>query len=218
MQRLSSEQRESLQAAVSRYHAALPGSPAEEYLDQRGLAEFEDLGKYRFGYVEDPLPEHEQYRGKLAIPYLRWHPRYGWTCVSMRFRALDDSTPKYLTVAGDRPRLYNTNALNIPRPDAGITEGEIDAVTASLAGLPTVGIPGANAWQDYWAELFRGYRTVYIFTDGDAPGQKLGRKLTKQLPNAKVIPCPEGEDVNSILTGQGIEALQALWGRNKEKD
>ena len=216
MQRLSQERRESLQAAVSRYHAALPGSPAEEYLAQRGLGSFEGLGKFRFGYVEDPYPEHEIHRGKLAIPYLRHHPRYGWTCVSMTFRSLDGSKPKYASLSGDRPRLYNTHALNDPMPDAGITEGEIDAITASLAGLPTVGVPGATSWQDHWAELFRGYRTVYIFTDGDSPGEKMGRQLAKQLPNAKVIPCPEDKDVNDILNEQGIEALQALWSREEK--
>lgn len=215
MQKLSEERRQSLQAAVSRYHAAFPESPAEEYIGQRGLGEFEGLGKFRFGYVEDPFPEHEKHRGKLAIPYLRRHPRHGWTCVSIRFRALGDEKPKYATLSGDKPRLYNTQALNVPSPDVGITEGEIDAVTASLAGLPTVGIPGANSWQPHWPELFRGYRTVYVFTDGDDPGEKLGRQIAKQLPNARIIPCPEGEDVNSILTDKGIDALQALWGKGE---
>lgn len=217
MQRLSQERRKSLIDAVSMFHAALPGSPAEEYLAQRGLGSFEELDKFRFGYVEDPPPEFEKYQGKLAIPYLRRHPRHGWTCVSIRFRALEpEQKPKYATMSGDRPRLYNTQALNVPSFDVGITEGELDAVTASLAGLPTVGIPGANSWQDHWAELFRGYRTVFVFTDGDDPGEKLGRQLAKQLPNARVIPCPAGEDINSLLVNEGIETLQALWGGNEE--
>lgn len=216
MQRLSKEQRESLQQAVSKYHAALPGSPAEEYLAQRGLAKFDGLSKFRFGYVEDPDPEHEKYRGKLAIPYLRRHPRHGWTVVSIRFRALDDSTPKYLTLSGDKPRLFNTQALTEPTMTVGITEGELDACTATLAGLPTVGIPGATSWQEHWRELFLGYKAVLVFTDGDDAGDKLGRKLGKTLPNARVIPCPEGEDMNSLLTGRGVEAVQALWGGNEE--
>lgn len=213
MQKLSQQRRELLEEAVSRYHATLPGSPAESLLDQRGLGSFDGLHKFKFGYVDDPLPEHENHRGKLAIPYLRWHPRYGWTCVSMRFRAIDpEHKPKYATMAGDQPRLFNTPALNLSSPDVGITEGEIDAATAHLAGLPTVGIPGANSWRPHWAELFRGYRTVFVFTDGDDPGEKLGRQLGKQLPNARVIPCPPGEDVNSILTSQGVDALRSLWG------
>lgn len=211
MTRLSESQRESLKTAVSRYHSALAGSPAEEYLDQRGLGVFEDLSKYRLGYVEDPLPEHEKHRGKLAIPYLRRHPRYGWMTIQIRFRALDGSKPKYASVAGDGPRLYNTQALNHPGLEVGIAEGEIDALTATLAGLPTVGVPGANTWQPHWPELFRGYKTVHVFTDGDDPGEKMGRAIAKTLPNARVIPCPEGKDINDIFTEEGVETLRGLW-------
>lgn len=216
MQRQSERHKKSLQEAVSKYHASLPGSPAEEYLSSRGL-ELEQVSKYRFGWVEDPEPEHEQHRGKLAIPYLRWHPRHGWTCISMRFRAIDpEQKPKYASLAGDSPHLYNTQALTIPSADCGITEGEIDAVTASLAGLPTVGVPGASSWQPFWRELFLGYRTVYILADGDEPGEKLGHKIAKQLPNARLIVAPDGEDVNSLYQAEGIERIQALWGGNEE--
>lgn len=93
----------------------------------------------------------------------------------------------------------------------GVSEGEIDAVTATVAGLPTVGVPGATSWQDHWCEMFRGYKNVFVFTDGDAPGEKLGRTISKGLDNARIIHMPDGEDVNSILNTQGEEALQRLW-------
>lgn len=211
MQKLSKSQRESLQRAVTTYHSNLAGSPAEEFLNSRSL-DPSLLEKFRFGYVEEPLPGHEMHQGKLAIPYLRRHPRHGWTCVSIRFRALDNETkPKYASLAGDRPRVYNTLALTEPVLDVGIAEGELDAVSATLAGLPTVGIPGASSWQSYWRELFLGYRTVYVFTDGDEPGEALGRRIGKDLPNAKVIHCPSGEDVNSIYANHGAEELQKYW-------
>lgn len=210
MTTLSQSQRESLTQAVSRYHAALPGSPAEEYLVSRGL-EPDLVERFRFGYAEDPLPEHEAHRGKLVIPYLRKHPRHGWSCVSLRFRSLDGSKPKYASLHGDRPRLYNTQALNAPGLEVGIAEGELDSVSASVCGLPTVGVPGAASWQQHWSELFRGYRTVHVFTDGDEAGEKLGRQLAKQLPNARVVPCLPGEDINSILVNQGEDAVRALW-------
>ena len=215
LERLSQSQRELLQRAVSKYHAKLPGSPAEEFLNSRGLPP-EEVAGYRFGYVDDPLPEHEQYRGKLAIPYLRKHPRTGWSCVSIRFRTLEpEGKPKYQSMAGDRPRLYNTEKLTLPYPDVGITEGEIDAVTASLSGLPTVGIPGSQMWQDYWRELFLGYRNVFVFTDGDEPGMKLGHTIATALPNARVITCPPGEDINSLWVTRGPEAVKELWRTNE---
>lgn len=208
MERQSESQRESLKEAVSRYRAALPGSPAEEFLNQRGLGAFEGLDKFRFGYVEDPLPEHEKHRGKLAIPYLRCHPRHGWTVAQIRFRALGDSKPKYASEAGAKPRVYNTQALAQPGLVVGICEGELDAVTATLAGLPTVGIPGSNTWQSHWPEMFKGYHEVLVFTDGDEPGEKMGRTIAKSLTNTRVIPCADGEDINDILTLHGLEALR----------
>lgn len=211
MERLSESQRASLQQAVTAYHAQLPGSPAEEHLKARGLYHddlLEQTAKFRLGYVGDPLPGFENYQGMLAIPYLRKHPRHGWGCVSIRFRNLEESGPKYRTMPGDRPRLFNTPALNLNVREVGITEGEFDAVAATVCGLPTVGVPGAQSWKPHFAELFRGYENVYVFTDGDDAGDQFGESVAKTLLNSKIIPCPPGEDINSLLIDGGIPAVR----------
>lgn len=211
MERLSESQRNTLQQAVTEFHAQMPDSPAEEHLTHRGLYQSdlqEQVERFRLGYVGDPLPGFEKYQGMLAIPYLRVHPRHGWGCVSIRFRRLGETGPKYRTMPGDRPRLYNTNALNLNVRDVGITEGELDAVTASVCGLPTVGVPGAQSWKPHFAELFRGYRTVYVFTDGDTAGEQFGETIGSQLSNSKIIPCPPGEDINSLLIDGGVETVR----------
>ncbi|QFG10426.1 DNA primase [Mycobacterium phage Anthony] len=210
MQRLSASQKSFLRAATERYRKALPGSPAEEYLETRGLgwpSIRDEMDKFMLGYVGDPLPGHEQYQGCLAIPYLRWSQEHGWAVVSLRYRRLDDAKPKYMTQAGDRPRLYNTLALLKDSPIIAITEGEIDAMTAQVCGIPTVGVPGATSWQPYFREPFLGYRDVYILADGDEPGMKFANTLAKTLPNSNVIPCPPGEDVNSLVIAGGPQAL-----------
>ena len=161
--------------------------------------------------MEDPLPEHVKYRGMLAIPYLRWHPRFGWGTVDIRFRSLDGSKPKYLTVPGSRPRVYNTNALMKGGLEVGVCEGEIDAATLTVAGMPTAGLPGATSWQDHWAPLFEGYQRVNVFTDGDDAGDKLSRQLAKILPNTRVIRFPDGEDANSVFQELGAEGLRKYW-------
>lgn len=210
MPRRSEQQRESLNRLVSKYHESLAGSPAEEYLAQRGLS-LSDVEKHRIGYVTDPPPEHSQYEGRLVIPYLRWHPRFGWSTVTMRFRALDGEKPKYQSLKGDHPRLYNTRALMEGGLEVGIAEGEIDAITASLCGMPTVGAPGSTSWQDHWTPLFEGYRTVHVFVDGDEAGDRFASGLAKQLPSVRVIPFPPGEDVNSTFVNEGKEGLERLW-------
>ncbi|MGW6624250.1 toprim domain-containing protein [Nocardia sp. NPDC055002] len=173
----------------------------------------EKMDRFMLGYVVDPLPGHEMYKGMLAIPYLRWSQEHGWAVVAIRFRCIEDHSckalrhGKYQTMPGDRPRLYNTMALLETSPIIAITEGEIDAITASVCGIPTVGVPGATSWQQHFREPFLGYREVFILADGDEPGLDFAKGIAKSLPNGKVIPCPPGEDVNSLVSKQGPKAL-----------
>ncbi|QLF84626.1 DNA primase [Mycobacterium phage Gail] len=204
MQKLSESQRTYLMEAATRYRSSLPGSPAAEYLASRGIPLATPFG---LGFVDEPLPGHELYRGCLAIPYMRWSPWRGWSAASIRFRRLDDGKPKYMTLPGDKPRLFNTNALTNYSRDMAITEGEIDAITAELAGIPTVGVPGAQMWKPHFRELFLGYRNVNILADGDEPGLEFAKQVAKTLPNARIIPMPDGEDVNSLVMSQGKDAL-----------
>lgn len=208
---LSESQRSFLAEATQRYRLAYPGSLAEDHMASRGLANPEAQGKFGLGYVEDPHPGHEMFRGWMAIPYMRYSEWRGWSVASIRFRCLDDHDHKghgkYMTVAGDKPRLFNTIPLLEQHVSVAITEGEIDAMTAQMCGIPTVGVPGAQAWQPHFRELFLGYREVFIFADGDEPGMQFANTVAKSLPNAKVIPSPTGEDVNSIYTKWGKDAL-----------
>lgn len=143
----------------------------------------------------------------MAIPYMRHSPWRGWSVASIRFRKLDGSEPKYLTMPGDKPRIYNTVAMTQYSKDISICEGEIDTITAELAGVPAVGIPGAAMWKPFFRELFLGYRNVNILADGDEAGMAFASTVAKSLPNARIIPMPEGEDVNSLVYHQGEYAL-----------
>lgn len=214
MKRLSESQKLFLREATEKYHANLEGSAADEYLRSRGLgfqSTKEALDKFMLGFVADPLPGHEMFKGFLAIPYLRWSQEHGWAVVSIRFRCLEDHDHKghgkYMTVAGDRPRLYNTLALLKDSPRIAITEGEIDAITAQVCGIPAVGVPGSQAWQPYFREPFLGYRNVYVLADGDDAGMTFAHTVAGSLPNAKIIPSPAGEDVNSFVMHSGVQAL-----------
>jgi DNA primase len=127
--------------------------------------------------------------------------------VSIRYRRLDDKKPKYMTKAGDQVWMYNTAALVKHSPLVAITEGEIDAITAQLCGVPAVGVPGSQMWKPYFRELFVGYRDVFILSDGDEAGMQFATGVAKTLPNAKVIPMPAGLDVNQLVIERGREAL-----------
>jgi hypothetical protein len=60
-----------------------------------------------------------------------------------------------------------------------VVEGEIDAISATLAGFPAVAVAGVNAWKPYFSRCFDGIGTVVICTDNDAKedGSNQGRNL-----------------------------------------
>lgn len=157
------------------------------------------------------MPGHDMYRGMLAIPYIRRATDSQWSVVSIRFRCIQDHEHhghgKYNTTPGDKPRMYNTVALTQEDDRIAITEGELDAITATACGIPAVGLPGASVWQDYFRDPFLGYETVSILADGDDPGMRFAQNIAKQLPNAIIVPMPAGQDVNSIFLNEGKKAL-----------
>lgn len=211
----SASHRESLKKAVSKYHQALPGSPAEEYLESRGLP-LDKIERFRLGYVSEPEVGHEQYRGRLSIPYLRRNVSGVWSVVSMKFRHLEGcSQPgkKYLGLPGDPDKLFNTIDAIDHEDYIAITEGELDAVAASAFGIPAVGVSGATKWRPHWTEIFLGYESVFALTDGDEPGLEFGVALAQKLGNVKIIPMDPGEDVNSMIQLYGVDKVLERMGR-----
>jgi hypothetical protein len=210
MPKLSAGQLTFLRGATSRYHRTLAGSPAEEYLADRDLADA--AGPFRLGYVAEPLPGHETYAGMLAIPYLR-RSVSGWSVVSMRFRCIEDHEHrghgKYMSLPGDPPRLFNTLALQSDSDVVGLEEGELDAISLTLCGVPAVGAPGAESWKPHWTLPFLGFEAVYALTDGDEAGRRFGHARAKELPNLKIVPSAPGEDVNSEMIRHGREYIRS---------
>lgn len=212
---LSSQARTAMEEAAATYAAQL-SEDALEYLVGRGLADAVDSA--RLGQVCDPLPGHEQYRGRLCIPFLSPNG-----VVALRFRALDDSKTKYLSMPGAQPRIYNVNALHTGSPVIAICEGEFDALALTLAGLPAVGVPGASSWQKHYPRVFADFARVFIITDNDVhevtneagekelapnPGQRLAEQIAKQVRNSTVIVPPPNVDVSDWLLRDG--ALEVL--------
>lgn len=156
------------------------------------------------GYVDDPIPGHEQYRGMLAIPYLR-----PGDCATIRFRCILDHEHvghgKYNTTAGDHPWLYNTAALS--GDIVGIAEGELDAISASRV-LPTVGVPGVSTWQPHWDRLFDGHKKIVVLADGDEPGHRFASELGQRLNNVVRYEFAAGEDVTDFVLRCGVEKLE----------
>lgn len=203
---LSQSARESLEEAVAKYadqvHLAGP------YLQSRGITR-EAAATTRLGYVAEPLVGHEQYTGRLAIPFLS-----PTGVVDIRFRSItDDDSPKYLSRPGADTHLYNVLAFQEDSDIIAVCEGEIDTITTHyLSGIPAVGLSGANGWKNWYARAFMDYRKVLVLCDGDQPGRDLGKKIAQQIDVATVVSMPDGQDVNSMYLAEGPDGIRKRVG------
>lgn len=211
----SSSLREFYTSATDAYAAALMSNGAAvSYLKKRGLSE-DSARSFKLGVVESPFPGHEQYVGRLVVPY---QTLAGVCGASFRCIAHEDCKPihndKYQWPAGLTRRMFNTPALDIDSPVIAVCEGEMDAMTAQQAGIPAVGIPGVKAWQKFWARCLMGYATVYILADHDdsGEGQEMAQTIAQSVSTARIVTMPEGHDVNSFVLEQGPQALMKKLG------
>lgn len=204
--KLTVEQRISLEYATAQYEQNL--HLAGGYLSKRGFDE-ETASSFRLGVVVSPVPGDENFVGRLAIPYIT---RAG--VVDIRFRCIEDhdckaiDCKKYLGHPGWPLRLFNVEALFAAEDFIILTEGEMDAMIATQAGLPAVGVPGTGGWKPHFNRIFEDYQRVYLFADGDEPGRKFGARLSSDI-GAIVVSMPDGEDVNSAYLKFGEDYLRS---------
>ena len=196
--RLSSSQKNFLLQATQRYAAKI--ELAEQYLLSRQLS-VEEARVFHLGVVEDPLPGHEAYVGRLAIPYITPSG-----VVDIRFRGINNEDPKYMGLVGAKTTMFNTQACFVADKYICVTEGEFDCIMMSVKTLhPTIGIPGANNWKPHYAKILDDFDTVIVLADGDAAGLEFGKKISRELGNVNIVSMPEGEDVNSMMIKKGSD-------------
>lgn len=205
---LSVDARNLLEEAASLYQQAV--DHVGPYLASRGITR-QVADTVRLGYVtpDNAMVGHEQYVGRLSIPFLTPSG-----CIDIRWRSItDDDSPKYLSRAGADPHLYNVLAFQEDSDVIAICEGEIDTITAHyLCGIPTVGLPGANSWKPFYSRAFADYRKVLVLSDGDQAGRDLGKRIAQQIDVAMVVSMPDGQDVNSIYMSEGIDGVRKRVG------
>ena len=198
----SALQKELLGKAAQKYSESI--HLAEDYLRQRGIP-LEVARLARFGVVAEPEVGHEQYQGRLSIPYVT---KTG--VVDLRFRSLNPAVePKYMGLTGADTKMYNVLDIERASDFIGVCEGELDTLTMSACvGIPCVGVPGANSWKKHYTRLLADFERVFIFADGDQPGREFASSLARELP-VTVVQFPDGEDVNSFYIAHGAEAIRA---------
>lgn len=203
---LSAELRKSLEQATLKYMGSL--SVAEAYLESRGIT-LEVAAGFGLGVVAEPMAGHDIFEGRLAIPYLT-----NSGPVNMKFRCIryhDCKTvgcPKYIAWPGLGSNIYGVQAYAQAEDILCVTEGELDALTLNMLGIPAVGIPGADNWKAHWSDVLSDFAIVLVFSDGDKAGQDFAKRLIQEV-HAINIRMPEGEDVNSMYLKEGPQYLRS---------
>lgn len=198
--RLSNSQRQFLLQATHQYASQI--HLATDYLATRNLS-VEEAQRFHLGVVKDALPGHEQYIGRLAIPYVTPSG-----VVDIRFRSMNGADPKYMGIPGAKTSMFNAQTVLTASDYICVTEGEIDCITVSTKTVhPAVGIPGANNWKPFYAKILDDFDTVIVLADGDTPGLDFGKKISRELGNVNIVQMPEGHDVNSIVMLEGAEFI-----------
>lgn len=194
---------------------------AQEYLKTRGFTE-QVAAQWRLGLVTSPPVGAENQRGRLCIPYLT---EAG--VVNARFRCLRDHKcseavlftdpetgkpvhcQKYKGFEGWNTNLFNVMDLSKPSDAICVTEGELDAITLSMCGIPAVAVPGATNWHKHFPRCLDDFAKVFTFGDGDKAGRGLNKKLINDV-RAVPVRMPKGEDCNSLFMKGGADALRRL--------
>lgn len=222
----SSEQRIFFEQAVSQYQKDLvTDTNAQAYLLSRGIGP-ETAATFRLGVVANPLLGHEQFRGRLCIPYLT-----PGGVVTFSFRCLQDHVcketvlwrdpkgtehycPKYKAPEGEDRTLYNVKSFGAEGDVIYICEGEIDALTLSVCGFPAIAVPGVKQWKPHFTRCFADYQDggqIYCVADGDDAGRQLSHFLAVEI-KARPIRPPRGEDCNSIYVKGGEDGIRRWLG------
>jgi DNA primase len=196
----SQSQKDLLRKATTRYAANI--FQAQDYLASRGIP-MEAARLAQLGVVVEPEIGHEQYAGRLSIPYIT---KTG--VVDLRFRSLNPAVePKYMGLTGAETRMYNVLDVDKANDIIGVCEGELDTLTMSACvGIPCVGVPGANSWKKHYTRLLADFQRVFVFADGDQPGTEFARSLARELP-VTIVQMPDGGDVNSVYVAEGADFI-----------
>ncbi len=160
---------------------------------------------------------YDRFRNRLMFPI---YSDYG-EVIAFSGRTLGDDPAKYVnspeTPIFTKGRvlfgLHQTKRAILDADEAVVCEGQVDCIAAFEAGVTNVIAPQGTAFTEQQARLVRQFAgTAVLCFDSDAAGRKaVDRSLPALLAKGvavKVARMPAGEDPDSLIQKEGVEAFR----------
>ena len=188
-------------------HLDARGIPEEAYrhIGIRSVEDRREWERLRSGYFDAELQDAGLLgRGRDGETYpVPW--RFPVLVIPYVYRADDDlidlvrfrdlsghpETPKYLSPLGLTPTDPWGWHCYAPKPEwchdtLYICEGEIDAISMQVAGMASIGCPGAAVWQDEWAGHCRYWPRIVVVGDDDEAGRKFCTRVANSFRHHRI--------------------------------
>lgn len=189
---------------------------ALKYLREDRHLTADTIGKYQLGYMDNSFTAAMKRQGyglsdlraaglvgensnrplfidRIVIPYFNRE-----NIVTLRGKKIGGNT---MQVRGVSLGLFAVDNVRAHEGDIYLCEGEVDTMYLDQLGYPSVGIPGAESFQETWATWFEKARRVFILLDADEAGIRGAEKI-KQILGAKAriveLPVPDNEETTDV--------------------
>ena len=169
----------------------------------------------------DTKRRYDRFRDRIIFPI---HDSRG-RIIGFGGRVLGDDKPKYLnspeTAVFHKGQelygLYEARKYNRQLNEIIVVEGYMDVIALAQQGLRNaVATLGTATSEEHIKRLFRVVPSILFCFDGDNAGRKAAwRALEATLSNlkdghqARFLFVPDGEDPDSLIRSEGLEAFQA---------
>ncbi|WP_446744705.1 DNA primase [Silvibacterium acidisoli] len=190
-------------------------------------------GLFSFKEQEDgsPGPLYSRFRKRVTFPIANESGKV----IAFTARALesgDKAGPKYMN-SPETPLyikgnvLFNLDKARQPMREANfglLVEGQMDCISAFLAGIPNVMATSGTAFTEAQVRLLRRYTTrVIVNFDPDTAGANAAEKsislLTEEGFEVKVVTLEGGLDPDRYIRERGVkEYMTALRGARRHQD
>lgn len=152
-------------------------------------------------------------RPAIAIPYLDKNGNKTAVRYRLQLGKGEGKDDRFRWRTGDKVSLYGLSFQHGNSTFSLLVEGESDTQTGLQAGLQTLGIPGANLWDDERdAVHFDGVETVYVIEEPDKGGETLVSHLSRSrlLDKATVVRFSDAKDLNEFYR-KGPDDFLSRW-------